>query len=393
MSPNPAVAAPAASEIRTQSSQDQDSKLLDLRTQTSELEGRTQNLDHLARMGFLATSASEHLVEHLSRSQLAAAADFFTVVKQQVLVGMWKLGLTATAAGSGGGGGGCPMISLGRSGVTGPGVVVEGSEETAAAAGGGGGGGGCTMRREVVGAVVADNGGCGEGVAVGVSDSAWGDGDKVRRVGEGSGDGEVPSRSWAAPPEGPGAGKAAGFGADGSGAGKAAGAKAAAGVKGGCSDLDCTDDVGKLSERHHTAAAGSGSSGGSSLRSGTGRQGSRAEPTLVLKEEDVTAAAAGGWSGFKLSWRGFQGPGVEAGYVVFKAHHLKRVDWVNRGLNLGLLPPFWLYRHLQMVGWRLWPMQPVFGEWTNLVPPYRVLLQTITFQPLRTACSKYMHAH
>ena len=42
---------------------------------------------------------------------------------------------------------------------------------------------------------------------------------------------------------------------------------------------------------------------------------------------DTAAAAAGGWRGFMLCWRGFQGQGVESQYLLFKAKRSCLFDW------------------------------------------------------------------
>ena len=257
----------------------------------------TVTADALAAMGHLATTAADQLLEHLTRAELPAAADFITVIKQQVLVGMWSLGLTAAAGGP---------------------KHVGAREGGASSAGTRGLDGGVTAKPR--------GGNCdGDAVLSGGPEAA---GDSGQRVN---------------------AGKTAAAAAEGA-------------------ELSGSYDAAAMSKsklRGQEAGSTGNSSSSGKLEGGAGLQGAGSpQRDMQVVEEDVLAAAQGGWQGVKLCWRGFREPATEAAYVLFKSHHLRVLDWVNRGLNLGLLLPFWLYRHLQMVGWRLWPLQPMFGKFS-----------------------------
>jgi hypothetical protein len=75
---------------------------------------------------------------------------------------------------------------------------------------------------------------------------------------------------------------------------------------------------------------------------------------------ESVAAAEGGWAGMALCWQGFSGPGVEEACLVFKAGHLRLVDWVGRVYLLVFIPSMML-RYMLCHGW--WPLHAVYGEW------------------------------
>ena len=110
-----------------------------------------------------------------------------------------------------------------------------------------------------------------------------------------------------------------------------------------------------------TAASSSSTTSGSRKNAAMGPVLARSE---YLSAADKAAAAAGGWRGFMLCWRGFQGQGVEAQYLLFNAKRSWLFDWAAKALLAAMVVALML-KYLQLAPGRAWPPHKIFGEYCS----------------------------